>query len=644
MLNEGSAPRVAVVDDNPITRYSTSRVLRGAGFDVGEGATGQQALELAFNADILLLDVNLPDIHGLEVCRRLRNDPQTARLPIVHVSATFINESDKVKGLDSGGDGYLTHPVEPRVLIATVRAFLRARRAEDEMRLSEAKFRAIFDNARSGILLLDQSLNYLEVNPAMCEMLKRDREQILGAHLSSFAPAGTFDPRDIARDFADRGSWQGVFPLLRSDGRLVYFEWSISEYSMPGVLLAVVIDITARIQLEEERNQLLDSERVARTEAERASRSKDEFLATLSHELRTPLNSILLWTQTLQHHTREPEEVARGLAAIERNTKVQAQLIADLLDVSRIISGKLHLDVQPMDLAATIRAALEGLMPAIAKKRLKLVTSLDDSVSTVSGDSARVQQVVSNLVINAIKFTPEGGTIEVLLRYENNHATITVNDTGQGIAPELLPHLFERFRQGDFKAREANRGLGLGLAIVKHTVEMHGGVVTASSEGPGKGATFVVSLPIDGVQSCDDINRQDASVEALRLSGLRIMVVEDDEQTCAMMFRVLKEYGAVVATAGSVEDALEQLISFDPQVLISDIGIPGKDGYQLIREVRTQGVSMKRLPAIALTAFARFEDEQQALRAGYQLYLTKPIDVAKLIDAIVAVAPESLTA
>ena len=364
-----------MVDDNPATLYSTSRVLRAADFDVAEGINGEQALERALNTDILLLDVNLPDIHGFEVCRRLRTDPRTARLPVIHISATFVKEIDKAQGLDAGSDGYLTHPIEPPVLIATVNAFLRARRAEDEMRKSEAKFKAVFDNAVSGILLLDQHLTYLEVNPAMCELLNRSREQIVRQPLSAFMPPeAAADPREIERALERKDTWRGTFPLFNSDNKLVHLEWYISAHSFPGVRLAVVTDITERMQHETERNELLASERAARNEAERASRLKDEFLGTLSHELRTPLNSILLWTQLLLGHVDDSAQVLRGLTAIERSTRTQAQLISDLLDVSAIISGKLRLDVQPLDLAATIKSALESLSPAIAAKELVLET------------------------------------------------------------------------------------------------------------------------------------------------------------------------------------------------------------------------------------------------------------------------------
>jgi PAS domain S-box-containing protein len=633
---------VAVVDDNPATLYSTSRVLRGANFNVSEGISGEQALELAFKGiDILLLDVNLPDIHGFDICKQLRADPRTARLPVIHVSATFVKEVDKAQGLDSGGDGYLIHPIEPPVLIATVNAFLRARRAEDEMRTSEAKFKAVFENALSGILLLDQHLNYLEVNPAMCGMLNRSREEIVGQPLSRFMLSGTSpDPQEIERTLQADGTWRGVFPLLRSNGKPVHLEWYISAHTFPGVRLAVVTDMTERLLIEAERNDLLASERRARAEAERASRLKDEFLGTLSHELRTPLNTILLWTQMLQLQSDDRVSLQRGLAAIERNTKAQAQLISDLLDVSRISSGKMRLDVQPVDLIAIVRSVLEGLSPAIDAKQLKLQMRFDTRSGIISGDPARLQQVVWNLVNNAIKFTPNGGCIEVRLKRAESYLEFKIIDTGQGITAELLPYLFERFRQGDVSTNRTHGGLGIGLAIVKHLVEMHGGVASASSPGPGKGATFTVRLP---VQASLDNSRYAAvnpngghTGEIARLEGVRVLLVDDDADACAVISCILNETGAVVKTALSVNAALDIIEQLKPQVLISDIGMPEQDGFELIREVRARGYSYQAMPAIALTALARPEDRRRALLAGYQVHLAKPIDASELSAAIAA--------
>jgi PAS domain S-box-containing protein len=638
--------RIAVVDDNPATLYSTSRVLRAAHFDVSEGTKGEQAIKLALEGiDILLLDVNLPDIHGFEVVRRLRQDPRTISLPVIHVSATFVNDRDKVQGLDAGSDGYLTHPVEPPVLVATVNAFLRARRAEDETRKSEAKFRAVFDNAFSGILLLDQDLRFLEANPAICNMLQRSRQQIVGKPVSFFMPPGiSASPQEIERELEKQSVWRGAFPLFKADGELVHLQWNISMHSFPGVRLAIAIDISERVRLEAERTKLLTSERMARAEAERANRLKDDFLGTLSHELRTPLNSMLLWVQLVRQHIENRAQVTRGLAAIERGIGIQTQLISDLLDVSRIISGKLQLEVQPLDLTTTIKAALEGLWPAIETKQLRLQTSIDESARLVTGDPARLQQVIWNLLSNAIKFTPKGGQIHVTLKLVDSQMQLEVSDSGQGIAPELLPHIFERFQQGDSSSNRVHGGLGLGLAIVKHLVELHGGTVAASSAGLGKGATFSVLLPILAVDNSlplpanpDDHQRGRLS----RLDGTRILLVDDDVDACAAMSRILEQKGAEMATAADVDSAIAELEQFKPQVLVSDIAMPERDGIELIREVRARGYSYQALPAIAITAFARPEDRSRVLQAGYQAYATKPINATELTAMIAALIGHS---
>lgn len=633
-----TTPRVAVVDDNEATLYSTSRVLRAAGFEVAEASSGEEALDLALkDVDLMLLDVNLPDLHGFEVCRRLRQQPQSARLPVIHLSATFVTDLDKAHGLDSGADGYLTHPIEPSVLIATIKAFLRTRRAEEEMHKSEAKFRTVFENAFIGIVLLDERLNYLEVNPAMCGVLGRKREEIIGFPLLSFIPpGGPSDSHEIQRSLEETGTWRGTFAMAGPDGRLIHLEWHISAHSLRGVRLAVVTDISDRMRFESERNDLLASERSARAEAERANYLKDEFLSTLSHELRTPLNSILLWTQRLQHDIDERSQLERGLTAIERNTKVQAQLISDLLDVSAIVSGKLRLEIRPLDLAAMIRNALEGLTPATEAKQLKLLSWYDINAGLISGDAGRLQQVVWNLVNNAIKFTPSGGQIDLRLERVDSHVEITVADNGQGIKPELLPYLFDRFRQGDLKSNRSHGGLGLGLAIVKHLVEMHGGTVGVSSAGLGQGAKFTVTLPVAATFR-DSFNADSPRApEFAQLEGVRVLIVDDDTDTCAVLSRILEETGAVVTKAFDVKSALEQFERSTPQVLVSDIGMPELDGYALIREVRARGYSYQTLPAIALTALARPEDRRRALLAGYQTHMAKPIDASELTAAIAA--------
>jgi PAS domain S-box-containing protein len=623
-------PTLLVVDDNPATRYSTSRVLRSADFNVLEAATGQEALALAARRpDLVVLDINLPDIDGFEVCRELRKRPLTAHIPVVHLSATFVNDVDKVHGLEAGADGYLTHPVEPPVLIATVRAFLRARQAEVAMRASEAKFKAVFDHALHGIALISDGLMFLDANPAMGRLVGRDRDAIVGKHLSAFvAQTAEHVVGDLRAGLAAGGAWRGVFPMVQADGQLVELEWTVSSHSEPDIRLAIVADVTERKAHEAERERLLASERAARAEAERANSSKDEFLAALSHELRTPLNAIVGWSQVLKQTVRPgDDELARAVNSIERNARVQAQLISDLLDVSRITTGKLSLDLQAFHPGEAIEASVDALKPVADARGIVVTVATDPQAVALWWDPARFQQVVWNLLENAIKFSEPGGAVAVELASAADSLRLSVRDHGRGMSAEFLPHVFERFRQQDASTRRRHGGLGLGLAIVKRLVEAHGGAVSVSSPGEGHGATFTVVMPRD-VERQSLVERRGPA----DLTGVRILVVEDDEEARAFVDRVLRDAGAEVRTAGNVPSALAIIAPFQPHVLMSDVGMPREDGFDLIRQVRDRGYDSDVLPAIAVTAFAREEDRRRVLAAGYQRHLAKPINVPRLLE------------
>ncbi|MDB4988137.1 MAG: sensor hybrid histidine kinase [Myxococcaceae bacterium] len=398
---------------------------------------------------------------------------------------------------------------------------------------------------------------------------------------------------------------------------------------------------------ERERAALLESERAARIEAERASRMKDEFLATLSHELRTPLNAILGWAHMIQRGRSSPEEVAKGVSVIERNARAQAQIIEDLLDMSRIISGKIRLDVQRLDLSSLIAAALETSRPAAEAKAIALCSVLDPLHGVVvTGDANRLQQVLWNLISNAVKFTPRGGRIQVLLERVDSHLELSVVDSGEGLAPEFLSYVFDRFRQADSTTTRRHGGLGLGLAIVKQLVELHGGSVHVRSAGLGLGSTFVVKLPVTAVQPSTpgESERRHPSAPPAQptgnaldlhdaeLAGRSILVVDDEADARALVQRVLEDSQATVMAAGSAEEALTLLKQHRFDLLISDIGMPHQDGYALVRQLRTLSTeSGGSVPAIALTAYARAEDRVKALRAGYQMHLVKPIDPTELL-------------
>jgi PAS domain S-box-containing protein len=410
------------------------------------------------------------------------------------------------------------------------------------------------------------------------------------------------------------------------------------------------IDITDARRSLLEREQLLESERAARNEAERANRIKDEFLATLSHELRTPLNAIVGWSQILRAGTASPEDLAEGLDTIERNARAQAQIIEDLLDMSRIISGKLRLTVQPLHLPDVIKAAIDTIRPAADAKSLRVTSVLDPAAGPVSGDPNRLQQVLWNLLSNAVKFTPKGGRVQVVLQRINSHVEITVSDSGAGINPEFLPHVFDRFRQADASITRTHGGLGLGLAIVKNLVELHGGTITATSPGLAKGAAFTVSLPLTPVKTGAAAPEEPRPLRAIpptdlcdedhNLEGVHILVVDDELDARNVVKRLLEDCKATVATAASAAQALELLQSQTFHLLVSDIGMPGEDGYALIRKIRALAHPIAAIPAVALTAYARAEDRARAMLAGFHLHLAKPVEPTELLTLLTTLAPK----
>lgn len=420
-------------------------------------------------------------------------------------------------------------------------------------------------------------------------------------------------------------------------------------------------ELEARVQarteelhtLNAENERLLVSERTARSEAERVSRLKDEFLATLSHELRTPLNAIYGWAQVLRGGAANPDDLEQGLSTIERNARAQKQIIDDLLDMSAIISGKLRMDVQRIDLAPVVEAVVETMRPAANAKGIRLQTTLDPQARSISGDPNRLQQIFWNLLTNAIKFTPRDGRVQVLLENADSHLEVSVIDSGEGISAEFLPHVFERFRQQDASMSRRHGGLGLGLSIVRHLVELHGGTVRVMSGGSGQGATFVVALPLMAVQP--DAGKPDSKPErqhpaagstssslveaGFDLTGLKVLAVDDEADARLLVKRVLEACGALVRVAGSAEQALAEIAADKPDVLVSDIGMPGEDGYELIRRVRRLGPDHGGgIPALALTAYARPEDRIKAVRAGFQMHISKPVEAAELLTMVASLA------
>jgi signal transduction histidine kinase len=411
----------------------------------------------------------------------------------------------------------------------------------------------------------------------------------------------------------------------------------------PAELQARVRTLARAKSLHERVKQTELLTRRAREAADEANRAKDVFLATVSHELRTPLNSILGWSRLLSEGVPDAETLKRGLTTIQRNAQIQVQLIEDILDTTRVISGKLHIELSSLDVGHVCRSAFDAVKPSADARYLRMELAVPDQALRMRGDVDRLQQAVGNLLGNAVKFTPAHGSVRLHVAKHEDTIVVSVTDTGKGIAKQFLPHVFDRFRQEDDAATRRHSGLGLGLALVRHIVAAHGGSVSATSEGEGHGATFTITLPTDNARSSRTGETDRPSPAPLgtghglpvgMLSGLKLLVVEDDEDARDLLSTVLMQQGAIVSQAGNCPDALASLGESVPDVLLSDIGLPIEDGYELIRAVRARGHSAQDLPAIALTAYARREDQRLALQAGFQAHVAKPVEPAVLVMAV----------
>jgi PAS domain S-box-containing protein len=525
------------------------------------------------------------------------------------------------------------------------------KRIERELAESEARFSALADGLPMPVWVLDSHGVMRFVNSAYGDFFGLDIA-------SGTVPAWSelLHPEDLpvfqfelAAALERQHGMRALVRARRHDGRWRWIEMSaMPRYSAGGRFIGLAgssPDVTERREIELAREQLLESERIARNEAENMTRLKDEFLATLSHELRTPLTTILGWSELLLQRLEDADPSYKGLSVIAGSARVQKRLISDMLDLSSMLLGKVQLEVEALDLSDQLREAIGSQEPVAEGKAHTVSLRVPEEPCLVLADATRLQQVFWNLLSNAIKFTPAHGSIEVEAVHESGHFVVSVRDTGDGIAPEFLPHLFGRFRQADGTTTRRHGGLGLGLAIVQQLVEMHGGQVAAASEGPDKGATFTVRLPEYTPEPHKRPRRQlkrslasEQVVEAKALNGLRLLVVEDQPDMRDYLRRLLEEQGAEVAVAANATDALELLddgahARFD--VMLTDIGMPGMDGYGLIRTIReNMGLGAAALPAVAVTALARSDDRDRALASGFQGHLAKPYSVAQLVAAV----------
>ena len=528
---------------------------------------------------------------------------------------------------------------------------------------AEERYRTLFDLAPVAVYSCDASGVIQEYNNRAAELWGRrpkvgDTDERFCGSFKMYRPDGSYMPHEQC-PMGDvltgklPGVTDGEVHIERPDGSWVVVIVNIAplkdDQGQPVGTINCFYDVTERKAFEAEREKLLAKERASRLEAESANHSKDVFLAMFSHEARTPLNAMLGWATILRRKQCTPAEIQQGIEIIERNCRAQAQLMDDALEVSRIISGKLVVDPEPCDLASIAQASIDVVRAAADAKRIEIIPEFSPNIGAYSCDHVRMQQVIWNLLSNSIKFTPEDGTIRITVDRQDSDVRIVVTDNGQGIDTELLPYVFDRFRQADSSTRRNHRGLGLGLSIVKHIVELHGGTVAATTAGIGRGATFTVCLPLQGICNPDAVP-SGGSVDSLRaasapqpspatrLDGLRVLVVDDDADGRHFISKVLADVGASVIPVASAREAITALEAASPQILVSDLGMPGEDGFDLIRSVRDAGHTPEKLPAVALTAFANKHYASSALQNGFQLHIGKPVDADALITAVAGLA------
>lgn len=522
------------------------------------------------------------------------------------------------------------------------------RQVENALRESEERYQALIANVKSyAIFGVDLEGCATTWNEGVERLLGWSREEFVGLPVEKLFPAedvakGAY--RHELQTAVEEGTSASDLWLLQKDGTPFYasciFSRAIDAAGHVIGFSVVMRDRTAWKRAQEELDARLASERKVRQEAEQASRLKDEFLATLSHELRSPLNAIVGWLHIARRHAGDNQELARSLDTIERNVRAQTQIVNDLLDMSRIMTGQVRLDLQTVDLREAVANAVEAARPAAEAKRVRLERTLDGSIGWTRLDPARFQQVLWNLIVNAIKFTPPEGCVRVALERVNSHAEVVVEDSGVGIAPAFLPYVFERFRQADASTTRRHGGLGLGLSIVKSLTELHGGTIKAASPGEGLGSTFTVVLPIVQVQadesSLESRLRRARDLDSLpRLDNVAVLVVDDEADSLLFFGRLLEECGARVLLAVDADQAMELLNNECVDILISDIGMAGVDGYQLIQHLRTlPDQRIATIPAVAVTAYARADDRRRLLLAGFQMHISKPVEPQELVAGI----------
>jgi PAS domain S-box-containing protein len=599
-------------------------------------ALGKPAISVAPMVDEATGVALPPPLGRLEGGAEIRSTTNTTRL---------VRRNGDLRPIDESVASIVDEQGELLGSVSAFRDTTERRRAEEALRRGEARKRTILESALDCVVTIDENLRIVEFNSSAERTFGYRRDEVLGRLASeAIIPDRKRAAHELAlrRFFRSRSAAMSgrrvSITAMRRDGSEFPASAAIAVSFLPdGSLLCTsyLRDITQERRAGIERERLLESERTARADAERASRLKDEFVGTLSHELRTPLNAMLGWTHLLRRRQQDPKAVGEAIEVIERNARAQVRMVEDLLDMTRILAGKIRLELQQCDPRQVIGAAVASSEPAAHARAIDVQVRFDPSTTSIVGDPTRLQQVVANLLSNAIKFTPERGTVTVECERVGATHIIRVRDTGVGIAADFLPHVFDRFRQADASTTRQFGGLGLGLSIVRHLVELHGGQVQAESEGPGKGSTFTVQLPTVAPLVIADDPDVEEEQDQLSLRGVRVLVVDDEPDARDFALAVLSEEGAEVQVASGANEALTKLAAMMPCVLVSDIGMPGRDGYDLIRSVRALPKDRGgETPAGALTAFARPEDRRKALAAGYQLHHAKPVEPLELVAMV----------
>jgi PAS domain S-box-containing protein len=680
-LNE---PAVLLVDDRPANLVALEATLAPLGVRVTTASSGPEALRCLLNDEfaVILLDVQMPGMDGFETAALIKKHPRTALTPIIFVTAIQRDAANVFRGYEKGGVDYLLKPFDPTILRSKVRVFVdlfrkEKRLQEQELLLRERERRDLErrNEQRFQTLLNSMPLCVWALGP---DGAPTYHNWSCGEYAGEAAARGPFGGPSANEDLVHpddraRVTEQWAAALARGEpleieyrlrrARDGAYRWHVgrvvAQRGEAGPItgwIATATDIENQKGVEDDYARLVVQERQAREAAQAANRAKDEFLATLSHELRTPLNAMIGWTRMLRTRALPPHKVQKALETIERNARTQAELIEDILDVSRIITGKLRIEIKPVELPSIIDAAIDAVRPAAEAKTITIEKHTGELPARFAADGARLQQVIWNLLSNAIKFTPAGGRIDVRAGLEGGQVAIAVQDSGRGISPEFKPYVFDRFRQHDSSSKRSHGGLGLGLAIVRHLVELHGGTVHCDNVSEGHGALFTVRLPARGVAVSEREGalapvREGAALPAVddgsvSLSGVSVLLIEDDPDARELLTEVLQQYGASVIAAASADEALALVERARPHVLLSDIGLPGADGYALISRVRALPAERGgRTPAAAITAYASSDDARRALGAGYQRHAPKPIQpavLARLVKELAADAPGAL--